>query len=274
MTGPPAGRPADVPSGGPPAAGAAPGTRAAAGVPELGASFGVPTGVRRIVAPTAGASRIVLVRHGEAVCNVNGIVGGVRGCTGLTELGRRQVAALAARLERTGELAGATALYASVLPRAIETAEILRPVVGDGKLDVVQECALCELHPGESDGLSWQEVVDRFGVPEWDTDPDTLIAPGGESWSAFVPRAAAAVRALARAAPGRAGGGRRPRRRDRVHHDLVPGDPAGGVAPGLDAHCARVADRVGVGPDRVPLGAHPVQRCLRHPDGVGTALTE
>jgi probable phosphoglycerate mutase len=184
MTGLPVDRPADVPAG------------------ELGASLGVPTGVRRIVAPTDGSTRIVLVRHGEAVCNVNGIVGGVIGCTGLTELGRRQISALAARLEVTGELAGATALYASVLPRAVETAEILRPVVGNGKLDLVQECALCELHPGESDGLTWQEVVDRFGVPEWDIDPDTVIAPGGESWSAFVPRAAAAVRALALRHPG------------------------------------------------------------------------
>jgi probable phosphoglycerate mutase len=196
-------------SGDGPAAGgaAAVGDEGAAGrgegaAAELGASFGVPTGVRRILAPTADASRIVLVRHGEAICNVNGIVGGVRGCTGLTGLGRRQVSALATRLERTGELTGATALYASVLPRAVETAEILRPVVGDGKLDIVQECALCELHPGESDGLTWQEVVDRFGVPEWDTDPGTLIAPGGESWSAFVPRAAAAVQALALRHPG------------------------------------------------------------------------
>ena len=58
----------------------------------------------------------------------------------------------------------------------------------------MQECDLCELHPGEADGLGWQEVVDRFGVPEWDTDPDTLIAPGGESWTAFVRRPSAAVR--------------------------------------------------------------------------------
>jgi probable phosphoglycerate mutase len=173
-----------------------------AGGESVGAAFGVPTGVRRVVPPTAGATRIVLVRHGEARCNVDGIVGGIRGCTGLTDLGRRQVSALVARLEWTGDLEGATALYASVLPRAVETAEILRPVVGSGKLDVVQECALCELHPGESDGLSWQEVVDRFGVPEWDTDPDTVIAPGGESWSAFVPRAAAAVGALALRHPG------------------------------------------------------------------------
>jgi probable phosphoglycerate mutase len=168
----------------------------------LGESFGVPAGVRRVVAPTAGATRIVLVRHGEAICNVNGIVGGVRGCTGLTELGRRQISALAARLEVTGELGGATALYASVLPRAVETAALLRAVVGEGALEVAQECALCELYPGESDGLSWQEVVERFGVPEWDTDPDTVIAPGGESWSGFVARASAAVGALAARHPG------------------------------------------------------------------------
>jgi 2,3-bisphosphoglycerate-dependent phosphoglycerate mutase len=194
MTEPPVGRPADVGEG--------EGADSEGPAGELGASFGVPTGVRRIVGPTDGATRIVLVRHGEAVCNVNGIVGGVIGCTGLTDLGRRQISALVARLEVTGELAGATALYASILPRAVETAEILRPVVGNGKLDVVQECGLCELHPGESDGLTWQEVVDRFGVPEWDTDPDTVIAPGGESWSAFVPRAASAVRALALRHPG------------------------------------------------------------------------
>jgi len=126
----------------------------------------------------------------------------VHGCTGLTDLGRRQVSALAARLAETGELAGATALYASVLPRAVETAEILRPVVGGGTLPIVQDRDLSELHPGEADGLGWQEVVDRFGVPEWDTDPDTVIAPGGESWSGFVLRAAAAVRELAERHPG------------------------------------------------------------------------
>jgi probable phosphoglycerate mutase len=168
----------------------------------LGASFGVPSGIRRVFAPIAGASRIVLVRHGEAVCNVNGIVGGELGCSGLTDLGRRQVSALAARLTATGELAGATALYSSVLPRAIETAGILRPVVGDGTLNLAQDYSLCELFPGEADGLGWQEVVDRFGVPEWDSDPDLLIAPGGESWSGFVARASAAVQVLAERHPG------------------------------------------------------------------------
>jgi len=167
-----------------------------------GAPFAVPSGVRRVFAPTPGATRIVLVRHGEAVCNVNGIVGGRRGCTGLTDLGRRQVQALAERLAHSGELAGTSALYASVLPRAVETAEILRPVLGTGEIDLVTESALCELHPGEADGLAWPEAVARFGSPEWDNDPDLLIAPGGESWSAFVARASEAVRGLAERHPG------------------------------------------------------------------------
>jgi 2,3-bisphosphoglycerate-dependent phosphoglycerate mutase len=169
---------------------------------SLRTSFGVPSGVRRVFAPTDGSTRIVLIRHGEAVCNINGIVGGQRGCTGLTGLGRRQVTALAERLAATGELEGATALYASTLPRAVETAGLLQAVVGEGDLEIEQDPSLSELFPGEADGLGWQEVVDRFGVPEWDTDPDILIAPGGESWSGFVVRASEAVRTLAERHPG------------------------------------------------------------------------
>ncbi len=169
---------------------------------SIATSFGVPEGVGRIAPGREGATRIVLVRHGEAVCNSRGIVGGIRGCTGLTELGRRQVSALAERLAATGELDGATALYASVLPRAIETAELLRPVLGSAVGPVVSQCDLCELHPGEADAMTWQEVVDNFTVPEWDVDPALPIAPGGESWSGFIDRAGRAVRALAERHPG------------------------------------------------------------------------
>jgi 2,3-bisphosphoglycerate-dependent phosphoglycerate mutase len=161
----------------------------------------VAAGVRRVVPPAAGATRIVLVRHGQAECNLNRVVGGVKGCTGLTDLGRRQVAALADRLYESGELREATTLYSSVLPRAVETAERLRAVVGPGPAalgPVVQRCDLCELHPGQSDGMSWDDVVEVFGVPDWDRDPDAPLAPGGESWSGFIVRAADAVRGLAR----------------------------------------------------------------------------
>ena len=162
-------------------------------------------GVLRVFPPVTGSTRIVLIRHGQAECNINRVVGGVKGCTGLSPMGRRQVADLADRLFESGELRDATTLYSSVLPRAVETAERLRPVVGPGPSalgPVVQECDLCELHPGESDGMSWDEVVERLGVPDWDRDPSVPIAPGGESWSSFIIRASDAVRALARRHPG------------------------------------------------------------------------
>jgi probable phosphoglycerate mutase len=159
-------------------------------------------------APTA--TTIVLVRHGEAVCNVSGVCGGPIGCQGLTERGRAQVGVLRDRLTETGELAGVGALYASILPRAVETAELLAPALAGVDLDgvtgeppaVVEECGFCELHPGEADGLGWTEFSDRFGNPDWDTDPGRPIAPGGESWTGFVNRVADSLDAVAARHPG------------------------------------------------------------------------
>jgi probable phosphoglycerate mutase len=157
--------------------------------------------VRTTPAPAAGATRVVLVRHGEAVCNVEGVVGGVLGCRGLTEEGARQVRALGERLAASGELSGVDALYASVLPRALETAEILAPALDRWRegppLAVVADPDLAELRPGEADGLTWAEFTARYPEPDWDTDPTQVVAPGGESWHGFVDRAAAAVARLA-----------------------------------------------------------------------------
>jgi broad specificity phosphatase PhoE len=154
-----------------------------------------PRSVRTVVPPRRGATRVILVRHGESACGRAGIVGGLRGCTGLTDRGRDQAAALAARLERTGELAQATALYGSILPRAIQTAAIIGSAIGPG-LVARASCDLCELHPGEVDGRRWDEIGRQ--LPDWDVDPDAPMSPGGESWSVFVSRAAAAVSELAR----------------------------------------------------------------------------
>jgi probable phosphoglycerate mutase len=164
-----------------------------------------PYGIRTMAAgPPVGATRLVLVRHGEAVCNVSGVCGGRLGCRGLTERGRRQVIGLRDRLYATGELAGTDALYASVLPRAIETAELLAPALAGAGTPpgVVEECGLCELHPGEADGLTWTEFSDRFGTLDWDNDPDQPIAPAGESWTGFVNRVSGALDAVAAAHPG------------------------------------------------------------------------
>ncbi len=59
------------------------------------------------------------------------------------------------------------------------------------------DCALCELHPGEADGLTWAEFTHRYGGPDWDVDPDAELAPGGESWTGFVRRVTAALSEVA-----------------------------------------------------------------------------
>ena len=98
------------------------------------------------------ATRLVLVRHGESRATVDRTLGGHESCRGLTERGRRQAQALADRLERTGELSDTSVLLTSVLPRAIETAEIVAPALGS--LEIERDCDFCEFHVGEADGLT------------------------------------------------------------------------------------------------------------------------
>jgi len=150
-------------------------------------------------APPTG-TRLVFVRHGEAHCNANGVVGGPRGCGGLTATGEAQVRALVERLARTRELDDIVAIYTSVLPRAIQTAALLASALPE--LERVQDCELCELHPGEGDALTWQELRARYGVVDWNSDPNQPFAPGGESWTGFYERCATTLGRLVDRHPG------------------------------------------------------------------------
>jgi len=141
-------------------------------------------------------TRLVLVRHGESRATVDRMMGGHDGCQGLTERGRRQAYALADRLARTSELADASKLFTSVLPRAIATAEIIAPALG--KLEVIQDCAFCELHLGAADGLlSWEEFQQRYRPEEHRHDPFRPLAPEAESWAAFFTRVGTALAIVA-----------------------------------------------------------------------------
>ena len=146
--------------------------------------------------PSPPVTRIVLVRHGEAECNVAQRFGGPLGCSGLSDRVRTQVARLRDRVRRTAELADATRLYASTLPRAIETAEILNEALG---LDLETDERLCELHPGEADNMTFADYSTTFyreGSARWRDDPSIPTAPGGESWTAFLDRAVGALHDL------------------------------------------------------------------------------
>ena len=141
-------------------------------------------------------TRLVLVRHGESRAIIDEIVGGHEGCTGLTDTGRRQAEALRDRLARTHELDDAAAVYTSLLPRAIETAEIIAPAIGDGHR-VERDCDLCEIHPGEGDGLTWTEFGEKYGN-DFGIEPWQPLAPGGESLADFNHRIGTTLFRLAR----------------------------------------------------------------------------
>jgi broad specificity phosphatase PhoE len=126
--------------------------------------------------------RLVLIRHGDAYAGFHGVIGGRRGCRGLTPLGRWQAEALGEHLAESHQV-HADVLLASVLPRAVETAEIIAP--GLGLESVRQECDLCEVHPGEADGLAWSEYAARYGSFDMEAEPDRVFAPGGDSYSSF-----------------------------------------------------------------------------------------
>jgi probable phosphoglycerate mutase len=146
------------------------------------------------------STRLVLVRHGQSRATVDQVAGGTRGCRGLTDLGVQQAEALRDRLA-AGELGRVTALLSSTLPRALETAVVLAPALGGLAIDADPD--LCEMDPGDGDGLTWEEWGHRFGGFDTLAEPYRPLAPGGESFAQFQLRVG---RTLARLAAAHAGG--------------------------------------------------------------------
>lgn len=144
-------------------------------------------------------TRLYLIRHGEAVVNVEPILGGMRGDVGLTPRGIAQAERLRDRLQRTREIA-ADVVIASTLPRARQTAEIIAPALGQPLTfdDEVQEVRV-----GEADGLTVQEAWTRFGKPDFENDPLRALAPGGESWGQFMLRIGQALTRITRTHKGK-----------------------------------------------------------------------
>ena len=141
-------------------------------------------------------TRIVLVRHGESVATVERYLGGLRTCRGLTEHGRAQAQALGARLQRTKELQ-VDAVVSSSFPRAMQTADIVAPFVGHSDLDV--RPGFGEHDPGpDCDGLKFDDVVAKYGRPDFAGDPNAVVFPGGETMAQFHSRIVAAFREVER----------------------------------------------------------------------------
>ncbi len=92
-------------------------------------------------------------------------------------------------------------LYSSGYPRAIETAEIIAPVLGR---EVTFDTGFGEHDPGPvCDGMSFVEFVDKYGAPDWEHDPYGVTFPGGESIAEFDVRVGATLSKAVQRHPGR-----------------------------------------------------------------------
>jgi len=120
-------------------------------------------------------TEIILVRHGETEWNVAEIFRG-RIDIDLNEMGIKQAGLLAEYLSNVK----IDAIYSSPLKRALKTAEI---VAGYHKLDVDIAPGLTDFNFGKWQGLSHQEVKDKYKqlYAEWIKHPDQVKMPAGES---------------------------------------------------------------------------------------------
>jgi broad specificity phosphatase PhoE len=120
-------------------------------------------------------TEIILVRHGETEWNVDEIFRG-RIDIELNETGIRQAELLAECLSKIK----IEAIYSSPLKRAMKTAEIIS---GYHKLDVDIATGLIDFNFGKWQGLSHQEVKDKYKelYAAWTNHPEQVKTPGGES---------------------------------------------------------------------------------------------
>ncbi len=132
-------------------------------------------------------AEFIIARHGETEWNVAEVFRGQVDID-LNETGVKQAELLA------GYLSTSTieAIYSSPLKRALKTAEtIARP----HQLKVTVEPDLVDLNFGKWQGLSHQEVKERYGelYAKWVTHPEQARMPGGETLEDVRKRAARVI---------------------------------------------------------------------------------
>jgi len=135
--------------------------------------------------------KMLLIRHGQTLDNVNGSIGTAVPGPGLTELGYRQAATLAANLASES----IEAIYVSTLRRTRLTAQPLARSCG---LEIHEVDGLQEITGGELEGLSGQEAISSYlrTIFSW-KDNCAGRVPGGENGHEFFARFTAAIARIA-----------------------------------------------------------------------------
>lgn len=139
-------------------------------------------------------TRLILARHGEAHCNVAGLAGGEKTCTGLTARGRTQAGQLAARLRGEHQADPVDVLYSAPRRRVMETTQILSAGLG---IPVHVEPGLNGPRHGEGDGQPWDQIKAEFGGPPR-SEPGRPYARGSETWTEYLERAGHVIGGLVR----------------------------------------------------------------------------
>lgn len=133
----------------------------------------------------AVSTELIITRHGEAECNVSGLVGGEKTCTGLTSLGQQQILRLADRLRHEhDEVRPFDVLFASPRRRTQESGQILATALF---LPMITEPELVAPDHGDADGRPWDEVKTAFAGPP-QAYPDLPHASGAETWRHYLDR--------------------------------------------------------------------------------------
>lgn len=141
-------------------------------------------------------TRLYLVRHGETEWNSGGKFQGHSDIP-LSVKGREQAVNLAERLKDIK----IQAVYSSDLGRARETAEILAK---PHQLDVHALSDLREINFGQWEGLTYQEISEKYGevCSQWFANPLITQIPGGESLQDVVTRCSKTLHTIIREHPG------------------------------------------------------------------------
>lgn len=149
------------------------------------------------------STQLIFVRHGASRSTEVHVVAGHFGCRGLSVEGVAQSESLARRwlmsppYDVSLPFGGA---YCSLMRRSKETATIVLSSLG---LELSSSlCDLCEIHPGQADGLSWEEFTEKFGDPDIYGNSNVPIAPGGESWVQVKERVMGSLAAIVEKHPG------------------------------------------------------------------------
>ena len=134
-------------------------------------------------------ARLILVRHGLPDGHEGRCIGHFN--TALAGDRARAVAALTASWIQNGERPP-TRIISSDLRRASDSARI---IAGAWNIPLVLDAALREMHFGEWEGRTWDEISRNDGarLRSWTDDWTHIAPPGGESLDAFARRVAGAL---------------------------------------------------------------------------------